>query len=474
MSTIMRRFILDDDGTNFTKGLGEDVAGAVAETVRECPPEVTTYMVCSAAGQCLWPTRVGLVSPKYPGLIAAHQRGLDPLGMRLTALKEAGKETFITFRMNDVHNPTEADGWNTPRIRRDNPDCIVGMDEVQAGKAGWMSYCLDYTRQDVRDYVLALIEEQIHRYGDTIDGLQLDWMRFPRHLSGTPDEVWQKRGIMTQFMTDVRHLLSTAKKPILLCARVPTTLAGCRHIGMDIEAWARHRLVDMLIVCPFLTTDWQLPINEFRDLLGGAAIPVYAGFDIGFGPQVHFPESLRGICTSLYECNPDGLYLFNIPCWIERLAARPYHWLTGLENATTAAAKPLLFAVNHKRSRVAGVDQPAVTPADIAPGASVIIPVHLPAAALPTWRAICLVDSGGDLTLEVNGSPAPMYPEPYRSEIFIEFVNHYRPKTLRSLPENCRHFRVDAASLRPGTNDFTFSNPTGDMRLLDRLNLALW
>lgn len=468
----MRRFILDDDGNNFFKHMGDDVAADVAEVVRECHPDVTTYFVCSGAGRCFWPSKVNDISPHDGPLLAAHRRGIDPLGMWLEKLKEAGKETFITYRMNDVHNPTE--GWNTPRIRREHPDWIVGHGETLDGTAGWMSYCLDYSRPEVRQYVLALIQEQIQHYGHIIDGFQLDWMRFPRHLSGTPDEVWQKRDIMTEFTAEVRRLLKSTGRQILLCARVPTTNAGCKRLGFDIKTWAQRDLIDLLVPCPFLTTDWQIPVDEFRDLLGGKTIPIYSGFDLGFGPQIHFPESLRGICTSLYDSKPDGLYIFNHQTWIERLAARPYHWLGGLNDPRTACAKPLLLAVNHRRSRVEGVDQQAVTPATIQPGATAAIPMFIPSAALPAWRSICLADCGCDLELQVNAAPAHRYPPPHRSEIFLEFVNHYRPKSLRSGPDDCRHFRIDPSALKSGQNQFAFTNHTSEVQTVRRLNLALW
>lgn len=477
----MKRFLLDDDGWNFLGNLGEDVEGAVEEVVRECPEGVTTYLVCCNAATSFWPTRVGCVSTHATGLVAAHQRGLDPLGMWLRRLKAAGKETFVTFRMNDVHHPTAADAWNTPRLRRENPDCIVGVEEVRSGKPkGWFSWCMDYTRKDVRDYQVSLIREVVELYGATLDGLQLDWMRFPRHLAGTPEQVWDKRQVLTDFTAEVRKILDASGRRILLGARVPTSPAGCRYTGMDVAEWARRGLVDLLVACPFLTTDWQIPVHKFHELTRGAAIPVYAGFDLAFGPQVHFPESLRGISTSLYDAQPDGLYIFNHPCWIERLAARPYHWLAGLEDPKSASAKPLLLSVNHQRSRVEGVDQPSVIPLPLAPGASATIPFHLPAAALPSWRVMAHVECGADLALEVNGRAAPLKLAreygggPYRSEVFVEFVNHYRPKTLRAVPADCRQFRVDPASLRPGENLFAFRNPTGTDARIERLNLALW
>ena len=470
--------MLDNDGNNFFQSMGDDVPAAVAEAVRECSPAVSTYLLCSGAGTCYWPTQAGRVNPKAKPLIAAHERGLDPLGMLLRDLKASGKETFITYRMNDVHNPTEE--WNIPRVRRDHPDCIVGFDEVRQGKAQWMSYCMDYSRAEVREYVLALIREQIDLYGDTLDGFQMDWMRFPRHLSGTPEEVWAKRGIITDFTEKVRGILNDAGRRILLSARVPTTTAGCRRLGFDLEEWSRRGLLDLLVVCPFLTTDWQIPVGDFRALMGDASPPIYAGFDLGFGWQTHFPESLRGVCSNLYDCGADGIYTFNFPCWAERLPARPYHWLAGLDDPVTAATKPLLLAVDHQRSRVAGVDPPAPIPVEAAPGGSLTTTLYVPGSALPAWRALCLVHSGGDVTLDVNGTPAeearsrPGPTGPFRSELFVEFVNHYRKNVARPEPKDCRCFRVDPGVLRRGENRFTFANPSAEARHVERVNLALW
>jgi len=493
----MKRLLLDNDGSNFFKGMGDDVAADVAQVVRECNPAVTTYLVCSGAGTCYWPTQIGQVVSKYHtlnkagrheavlshGLVAAHERGVDPLGLWLEALKADGKETFITYRLNDVHNPIQPDKGNIPRIRLDNPDCIVGLDEVREGTAGWMSYCLDYARDDVRQYVKSLIEEQIELYGHTIDGFQLDWMRFPRHLSGTPDEVWDKRHILTEFVADVRKMLDSSGRRILLSVRVPSNPAGCRYVGLDLEQWAQRNLIDMVVASPFLTVDWQVPIAAIRTMLKGAEIPVYACFDLGFGHQIHFPESLRGICTSLYDCEPDGIYIFNFPCWNERLAVVPYHWLNGVDDPQQAAAKPLLLSVNHKRSRVANVDLPHAIPVTIEPGETATIQMHVPAAALPAWRAMCLIESGGDVMLEFNGKPSrrqDVTPSAdgtalqHRSEIFVEFVNHYRPKTLRSRPEDCRCFYVDTKTLQPGANQLVFTNTTNEELCLNKINLALW
>jgi len=476
----MHRFLLDNDGHNFLGTLGDDVEAAVAETVRECPSQVTTYLLCSGAGTSYWPTKIGVVDPRSTGLIAAHQRGLDPLGMLLAGLKASGKETIITCRMNDVHNPTDADAWNTPVVRREHPECVVGAAEIAAGTTEWMSYCLDYAQPVVQQYVLGLILEQVELYGDTIDGFQLDWMRFPRHLAGTPAQVWAQRAVITDFIAQVRAVLDASGHRLSLAARVPTTLAGCRHLGFDIGAWASRELIDYLVVCPFLTTDWSIPVADFRAVMAGHEVPVYAGFDFGFGAQHHMPESLRAICTSLYECGADGIYIFNFPCWSQYLQARPYHWLSNLDHAATASAKPLLFAVQHNRHRIAGVDQTGQLPVKLAAGTELTLTLELPAAALPAERALLLVHSHGDIGVSINGvMAAPMHSgnghgSTYRSEIFCEFVDQYFAVGNRPKPEDCRNFSVAATALRSGTNTLVLTNPGPAELEIERVNLGLW
>ena len=60
------------------------------------------------------------------------------------------------------------------------------------------------------------------------------------------------RDILTDFMRDIRTtLLGIEKKrgrPLLLAARVPEDLMGCHFDGMDMEAWVRDFLVDILVV----------------------------------------------------------------------------------------------------------------------------------------------------------------------------------------------------------------------------------
>ncbi len=462
-----RRFLLDNDGSNVFHGPAANLDREIAESVAECPANVTTYLLCAGAGTQYFKTAHGVVDPRTP-LAQAHAAGKDPFAVFLAGLRTAGKETFATFRMNDVHNPEDEDQWNTPRIRREDPDCIVDPAAVRNGTADWMSYCLDYSRKKVRDYVLAVIRELVEGY--QLDGLQLDWMRFPRHLSGAPEQVWEKREFITEFTAELRALCQ--KAGIKLAARVPTSLAGCRRLGMDLGAWTRQGLVDFIVPCPFLSTDFRMPLAEMRREMGNEPVDIYAGFDFGPAPQKHCPESLRGAASSLYDCGADGIYVFNFPCWQEYLAARPYHWLAGLETPVAAAAKPLLFSISHQLHRTP-VDLPGILPLPLPSGETITMTLHVPQSALPAARALTLIHSGGDIRLRVNGEAAEELSARRRSEIFVEYTVQADPGS-RPDREECRVFRFDPNSLKAGENILEIENLAGAALELNRVNLGLW
>ncbi len=409
-----RRFLLDSDGSNVfwtPPQAYESAEQVVAETVGECAPEVTTYLLCSNAGTCYFPTEVGVMAPRAREFVEGLG-GRDVFGMLLRGIKASGRETFVTVRMNDVHNPTAADAWNTPPIRREHPDYIVAPDEAAAGTGGWMAWCLDYTRPPVQAYFLALLRELATRYADTLDGIQLDWMRFPRHLPGaTPEAIWAHRDALTAFTAAARDTLRSVAPHLQLAARVPPTLETCRGTGMDLPAWTRGKLVDFLTPCPFLTTNWTIPFAEFRRWMGDGAPPLYGGFDFNYGTAAHHPESLRGVTASLYDQGADGIYVFNFPCWHERIAASPFHWLRGLDDPAMAGETPLLVALPHARNRQTFVDGPAQVPVALAPGASVALTIDVPPSAQPARRCLALVN-----VLANDAAPLPRTTSPQASE----------------------------------------------------------
>jgi len=465
-----KRFLLDNDGSNIFFYLSEHFERDIAEAIDECPDNVTTYLVCPGAGTFYYPTRVGIVNPRAPGLLRAFAEGQDPMGVLLDGLRRSGRETFITFRTNDVHNPTDEDQWNVPKIRRQHPDFIVDVETARSGKEDWLCYCLDYSRLEVRDYFLAVFEELVDRY--TLDGFLLDWMRFPRHLSGTPEEVWEKRTFITEFMDRAAELFR--KNGVTPAARIPTSVAGCRAMGLDIAEWTRRGLVEFLVASPFLTTEFRMPLEQMREETADEPVPIYGALDFSHAGQAHCPESLRAAATSIYDAGFDGVYIFNFPCWGERLVARPYDWLEGLDDPARACRKPLLFSVPLNRHRIAGVDLPGQLPVDVAPGQDAEVSLYLPRRALPARRAFLLVHSGGDIRLFLNDAATEELPARRHAELFVEHTGVSEGEGLRPTGGDCRVFRFDPSILKAGANTLAIENVTDDALEIKRVNLGLW
>jgi hypothetical protein len=472
---MVSRFLLDNDGTNFfVQALTEDVQGSVAAAIAACPSEVSTYLLCpNGCGRFYHPTSVGEVYPPARLLEGLYARGVDPFGIFIQQLRQAGKETGITYRMNDVHGASDEAHPGTATFKRQHPELVVDPAAAASGEGGWMAHCLDYSRPAVQEYILGSLGELIGMY--QLDVLQLDWLRFPRHLSGGAEEVWAKRDSLTQFTARVRQLLRSAQPDALLAARIPTTLAGCRHLGVDLGAWTASGMVDYVVATPFLTTDFDMPLEELRGAMGPAPVPLYADIEFGHGTQIHCPESLRAAAAGLFGSGADGIYLFNFPCWTEYLGARPYDWVSDLASAQSCRRKPLLFSVSHSRHRVPGIDQTGQLPVTLNVGGKLRLELVVPEAALPTARASLLVHSCGDLTLKVNGMDAVECPLLRRAELFVEYIPQDEPgQVTRPRHHDCRFFELDPAALQGGANRLElFSTALKDLEI-QRLNLGLW
>lgn len=467
------RLLADHDGHAQFSTLTADYRADIDERVRELPPNLTTFLLCCGAGRFYYPTKVGLVDPRLKQLNAEHAKGNDPFGYFLGKIHATGRETFITFRMNDVHNPSDADGWNTPLVRVQHPDVIVRPEAAARGDPEWMNWSLDYSRPEVAAYIRAMLTEVVERYAKSMDGLQLDWMRFPRHLSGVGDEVWDKREHLTRIVEMARAL--TKARGVKLSVRVPSSLRGCRVLGADVADWVKRDLVDFVTVSEFLDTDFTMPIGEFREAFG-PRMPIYASVEIEHGWQHHNAESLRGAATGLYASGADGISLFNFIGHGD-FGVVPYEWIAGLESPEAAARKPLLFSlpVNKYRKEM---DQPAVLPVQIPAHSTVTLALTVPPRALPAWRTRLLLNTDAPLAVSVGGQALEWVPTIHPTELFLEFIvppnNYSNVSSHRPTRDQSQLYRFDPAVLQAGANTLELRNETDKPIEVRRVNLGLW
>jgi len=473
---MQKRYILDNDGTNIfghSDPLNDEV---IARAVQECPDTVTTYLICpNWCGKFFFPTQVGEVLPESsaPSFHALLKEGKDPLGMFIERMRSTGREVFITYRTNDVHGADDPNHPGASEFKKAHPDFVVDPTDTSGN---WMARCLDYSRPEVRDYYLSSLTELAQRYD--VDGFQIDWMRFPRHLSGdNAEEVWAKRGALTEFMASVREMLDRIGEQrgrrILLSARVPTWPEGCCKVGIDVAEWNRLQLLDFISLAPFLSCDFWMPIADFRELLGEPSIPIYAGTDLNHSGRVHTPESYRAWALSMYDQGADGLNIFNFPCWTEYLTARPYHWIADLDDTQKLVGKPALYTLINSYHRIPEVDQPTQLPLKLTTGESAQLQLRLPKLALPAARAMILIDFGRDLELAINGQSVTARRLPLASDIFPPYLDE---DAIKRQPKNedCGTFDINPKLLRVGENEIQLTNQSGQEQIIDRFDLGLW
>lgn len=255
----------------------------------------------------LWPHNARLL----------YDRGLDPYAVWIARCREKGIVSWLSMRMNDLHEVTDPKNFMHSTFWVQHPE-FRRVPDTKTGS--WTDRALDYGHPEVRDHAMAFVRELLERYDP--DGLELDWMRFGYHFA--PGKEAEGAELLTAFMREVRSLaqISAAKRghPIRIAARVPTHPDAARGLGMDGVLWAKEGLVDVLVPSPFWTTsDFDIPMELWREQMGDAAkhVVLAAGLEFNVrgnpsgGPQPNDLESVRGFAAASLHRGADRIYLFN-------------------------------------------------------------------------------------------------------------------------------------------------------------------
>jgi hypothetical protein len=134
---------------------------------------------------------------------------------------------------------------------------------------------------------------------------------------------------LTDLVRRIREMMEAVgrkrNRPILLAIRVPDSVEYCRFIGIDLESWLSHGLVDLLIVGGYT----QLNPWEYSVALGRKyGVKVYPSLD---EPRVRDQTAnqlrlslatYRGRALEAWLAGADGIYMFNFfdphsPLWRE-------------------------------------------------------------------------------------------------------------------------------------------------------------
>ena len=300
------------------------------------------------------------------GLLEA---GHDPLGVVIDRAREKGMETFISFRLNEVHAVEQKDHLILSRFWKDHPEWHIGQPgdplpqvytdilgpDTSPIVASWLPGGFDFSVPEVRAHRLAQLRECCERYD--IDGLDLDFQRFPMYFK--PGEEARHIETMTAWMREVRAMTREAGRkrgrPLQLCARIMARPEQNRAIGLDPIAWIGEGLLDFVVVSHYLRNDFPLPVREYRALLPDG-FPLYASIEVA--PDA---DTYRGIAKHIWQEEADGILLFNFFTKREASKEPPFHIIReiGSPPSMRSAAKydqPLLTVANKHDDTLSFVD----------------------------------------------------------------------------------------------------------------------
>lgn len=308
------------------------------------------YSIGSGSEVLLYPTKVANTwgwqdSPesreaRWASRIARNKRnqdaGGDGPGTAGRQAKKNGMYFFPSQRMNDAHYCFSKDPAGYPLTGKfwiDNQDLAIKDSPIKAKSE--YGHLLDFTHEKVRNYRLAIAFEAIDRYADIMDGYELDFTRF--QIFFPAGKAWERRELLTDLVRKVRAKLDEVGKArgksYVLIARTPPAPHNCKWSGIDVETWAKEGLVDVIAPSQMMTMGFEQPIDQFKKMVAGTGVKVYAGMLPRIGWSFEFkpnPEAgklgkldralsvpqLRGAALNMMHLGADGLSLFNFTHYV--------------------------------------------------------------------------------------------------------------------------------------------------------------
>ena len=404
-------------------------------------------------------------------------QGKDPVALSLAAARQAGIGFFISYRMNEIHYVRYPDCLTHSQFWREHPEW-----RLHTGPTGAP---LNYLVPEVRARYLALLTELGERYD--LDGMELDFMRhstlFPpgREAEGVP--------VLTGFVREVRAMLDRVGKQrgrqLPLGVRVPRSPALALAAGMDVVAWDREGLIEMVNASPHFRHILGVDIAGYKAALQHAKVYGEMHFNTRAGatPEGYRNNINRRTTPRLYETTAlhfldqgaDGISLFNFAYTRDHSFAEPRRrGYPGVEPPfpvlrTILDEEHLRAQPKHYQIGPDFGDFPVrlASPSGVH---EVILPV---ADRLDDDRfaeAVLRLEGDGpiqvfDLRGQLNGQE--LSPIQGSGELF-------RPFSMEALPpaDNLRFYAVPLAALKHGPNRVAIANHTVGEYALGQLTLT--
>ena len=337
----------------------------------------------------------------------------DPMAAVFARCHEKGIRAGVSYRMNDTHYCWLEDHYHFTRF------CVEHRDwRMEDGG-------FDFAIDEVRRLTLDLLKEHCEYFD--LDVLELDFTRQTQYFQmSMPRE--EKFRLMNDLIKTLReHAVAVGQKrgrPILLQPRGPATVASWEHIGLDLKTWLREGWIDSIVAAPPYSMEFDIPVEEFRDLDPTGRLRVYAGLEKCMtpdgGPRHHLSiEMVRGAIAKHFRRGADGVHFFNSFAWDREMELE----------ALDAAGDPAGLAVKNKHylltltsvcehHRKYGASMVTPLPADIPAGEAAplalefLVPDDLerhPPRAMPFRVQLrnMAPEQAPDLRVTINETPLP-------------------------------------------------------------------
>lgn len=257
--------------------------------------------------------------PQHRRFLPLLDSGVQPFEVLVDQCHRRGIECFAGFRVNDNHGAVStAQGVGAGAgFVVDNPRFLIA-ECPREGEHYRESTPLDFTHEEVRDFIVSVVTEVARRFD--IDGVELcyrDHRYFP------PETGNDRRGLMTGMLERIREVLNEpsrhSRKPRVFGARVYSSLEECRNMGLDVERWVREGTVDYIAPADIMHADFNLPCEEFAALTRPSGCMLYPGMmpwtSVGARRRLKqepiSQDTRRALAGNMYGAGADGISLYN-------------------------------------------------------------------------------------------------------------------------------------------------------------------
>ncbi|MFI4911818.1 MAG: LamG-like jellyroll fold domain-containing protein [Sedimentisphaeraceae bacterium JB056] len=247
--------------------------------------------------------------------------GGDVVNDFLQACRDKGVGAFISYRVNDVHHLTENQRTYICKFYYDHPEYKIGT-VISAHQVGH-----NWLYEEARNYKLAMITELCTNYD--VDGIELDFLRFPSYFPDGETTYQQRSDIMVGFVQAVAAILDSTSKngrQRYLSVRIPDRISDFDAIGIDVQRFVNAG-VDMVNLSNYYWTNQQSDISDIRAMI--PEIPLYHEFTNFIERNWQRETTLEQFYTSAYlayQQGANGVSTFNFAYYrptIEK--SEPFH-----------------------------------------------------------------------------------------------------------------------------------------------------